>query len=268
MRLRIHHTTHYRYDALATDVIQALRLSPINHDGQHVIGWRIDADIDGSFRESTDAFGNRVTMFYTDGPTSDVTITVTGEAETADTAGIVRAPEVLPSAVFLRQTPLTKPGPAIGALAERFADREPLAALHALCTTLYAEMRFEIGATTARTSAAEALIAGHGVCQDFAHIFISAARILGIPARYVSGHLARTAPQSAAHAWAEALVPGLGWVAFDPANGICATTSYLRVAIGLDYHDAAPLRGARRGGGGEVLNVTVDASDAMRQSQN
>ncbi|MBA4049262.1 MAG: transglutaminase [Sphingomonas sp.] len=268
MRLKIHHSTRYRYDAPATDVIQALRLSPSNHDGQHIIAWRIDADIDGSFRESIDAFGNAVTMFYADGPTSDVTITVTGEAEITDTAGIVRAPETLPPAVYLRQTTLTAPDPAIGALAKRFADREPLAALHALCGALFNEMRFEVGATTARTSAAEALIAGHGVCQDFAHIFVSAARTLGVPARYVSGHLARTTPQGAAHAWAEALVPGLGWVAFDPANGICATTSYLRVAIGLDYRDAAPLRGARRGGGGEMLSVTVDASDAMRQSQN
>lgn len=267
MRLKIHHTTRYRYDTPATDVVQALRLSPANHDGQHILGWRIDADIDGSFRDSTDAFGNGVTMFYADGPTSEMTITVTGEAEITDTAGIVRAPEPLPPAVFLRQTALTTPDPAIGALAQRFAGREPLAALHALCAAIYAEMRFEVGATTARTSAAEALIAGHGVCQDFAHIFISAARVLNIPARYVSGHLARTAPQGAAHAWAEALVPDLGWVAFDPANGKCATTSYLRVAIGLDYRDAAPLRGARRGGGGENLSVTVDASDAMRQSQ-
>ncbi len=88
-----------------------------------------------------------------------------------------------------------------------------------------------------------------------------------MPARYVSGHLARTQQQEAAHAWAEALAPDLGWIAFDPANGICATDSYLRVAVGLDYLDAAPIRGARRGGGGEQLSVTVDAEAAMRQSQ-
>ena len=268
MRLKINHRTRYRYEAPAIDVIQALRLSPSNHDGQHVIAWRIDADIDGSFRDSTDAFGNRLTMFYAEQAANEVTITVTGEADIADTAGVVRAPEVLPSAVFLRPTALTLPEPAIVALADRFADRQPLAALHALNLALFTELRFEVGATTPRTSAAQALIAGHGVCQDFAHIFISAARHLGIPARYVSGHLARATPQDAAHAWAEALVPDLGWIAFDPANGRCATASYLRVAVGLDYRDASPIRGARRGGGSEVLSVTVDAADAMRQAQN
>ena len=268
MRLKIRHRTRYRYDGTAADVIQALRLTPVDHDGQHISNWRIDADVDGCFREDVDAFGNRVTMFYADRPVSEVTIGVTGEAETTDTSGLIRAAEPLPPPIFLRSTPLTAPDPSIAALAGRFAGATKLAALHGLCDAIHADMRFEIGATDARTSAAAALTAGHGVCQDFAHIFIVAARHLGVPARYVSGHLARTEQQEAAHAWAEALVPDLGWVAFDPANGICATDSYLRVAVGLDYLDAAPIRGARRGGGGEQLSVTVEAEAAMRQSQN
>jgi transglutaminase-like putative cysteine protease len=131
------------------------------------------------------------------------------------------------------------------------------------------ELRFDVDATDATTTAAEALAAGHGVCQDFAHIFAAAARLLGIPARYVSGHLARAEhlQQDAAHAWAEALVPDLGWVAFDPANGVCADDAYVRVAIGLDYLDAAPIRGARRGGGMEQLTVAVHAGAAQQQAQ-
>ncbi|MDO9490330.1 MAG: transglutaminase family protein, partial [Sphingomonadaceae bacterium] len=126
---------------------------------------------------------------------------------------------------------------------------------------------FETGATDAATPATTAFAAGRGVCQDFAHIFSAGARHLGIPARYVSGHLARAELQGASHAWAEAFVPDLGWIAFDPANGICTTDAYLRVAIGLDYLDAAPVRGARRGGGSESLDVSVQAVDAMQQSQ-
>lgn len=267
MRLTINYRTRYRYDGAASDVIQALRLAPGDHEGQHICNWRIDADIDGRFRESVDAFGNRVTMFYADFPVSEVTIEVTGDAEMTDTAGLVRAPEPLPPAIFLRSTPLTATDPAIAAFAGRFGTATKLAALHGLCGAIYAEMRFEVGATDAKTTAANALASGHGVCQDFAHIFIAAARHLGVPARYVSGHLARTVQQEAAHAWAEALVPDVGWIAFDPTNGICATDSYLRVAVGLDYLDAAPIRGARRGGGGEHLSVTVDAEAAMRQSQ-
>ena len=84
------------------------------------------------------------------------------------------------------------------------------------------------------------------MCQDFTHIFIAAARSLGIPARYVGGYFHRddgVIEQDAGHAWAEAFVPELGWVGFDPANGICATDAHVRVAVGLDYLGAAPVRG-------------------------
>ena len=106
------------------------------------------------------------------------------------------------------------------------------------------------------TPAEEAYGAGHGVCQDFAHIFIAVARRLAIPARYVSGHLFRRDGahlQPAAHAWTEAWVDDLGWVAFDPANGISTDDAYVRVAAGLDYRDASPIAGARVGGGAEAL---------------
>ncbi len=88
-----------------------------------------------------------------------------------------------------------------------------------------------------------------GVCQDHAHVFISAARILGVPARYINGcFLSGTiAPSEAHHAWAEAWVEGLGWVGFDPANGMCPTERYLRLACGLDAASAALIRGGARG---------------------
>ena len=267
MRIRIDHRTSYRYASPATGMIQALRLTPRNHGGQHVLAWRIDIDQDGSFRESRDAFGNVVTMFYASGAVDAVTISVSGLVDVTDTTGIVRADETLPSAVYRRVTPLTRPDAALRALAARFADLPPLIALQQLCEALRSELRFEVGLTDPTTPAATAYAAGHGVCQDFAHIFIAAARSLGVPARYVSGHLMRDSRQEAAHAWAEALVPDLGWVGFDPANGISPTEAYIRVAIGLDYLDAAPIRGTRRGGGAETLAVSVDAIAAMGQSQ-
>jgi len=267
MRIRIDHRTTYRYDAPASSLVQALRVTPGEHGGQHLIDWRVDADIDGSFRESRDAFGNRVTMFYADGPVTEMSVIVTGLADVTDTAGVILAEEALPAAVYLRTTELTRSDPALAGFAERFAHEAPLAAMHGLCAAIYDGMRFEIGMTGTNTSAGDAFAAGHGVCQDFAHIFVASARQLGIPARYVSGHLARDEAQEAAHAWAEAYVPDIGWIGFDPTNGISPTDHYLRVAIGLDYLDAAPIRGARRGGGTESLSVSVDAAAAMRQSQ-
>ena len=100
---------------------------------------------------------------------------------------------------------------------------------------------------------------GSGVCQDHTHIFIAAARRLGFPARYVSGYLMldRCAEQAASHAWAEAHVGGLGWVAFDVANGISADERYVRVATGRDYRDAMPVSGIRFGHAEERLAVQI-----------
>jgi transglutaminase-like putative cysteine protease len=269
MHIKVHHRTTYSYQSPAAGVVQALRLTPADHEGQHIAEWRIDVDVDGAYRESRDAFGNCVTMFYAERPANSVTVTVTGLAMTSDTNGVIRAREPLPPQVFLRTTALTAPEPPVRALAEQFRTFAPLDALHGLCAAIYSDLRFDVDATDATTTAAEALAAGHGVCQDFAHVFIAAARLLGVPARYVSGHLARAEhmQQDAAHAWGEALVPELGWVAFDPANGVCATDAYVRVAVGLDYLDAAPIRGARRGGGLEQLSVAVHAGAAQKQSQ-
>ena len=120
--------------------------------------------------------------------------------------------------------------------------------LHALLDTLPETITFDTDPTHAHTTAAEAFAIKRGVCQDISHIFIASARSLGIPARYVSGYLHRADgvnEQQAGHAWAEAFVDGLGWIAFDATNGMCATDAHLRVAVGLDYLSAAPVRGSR-----------------------
>ena len=129
---------------------------------------------------------------------------------------------------------------------------------------------FDLDPTHAATTAAEAFALKRGVCQDLTQIFIAAARSLGIPARYVSGYFHRAdgvIEQDAGHAWAEAHVPDLGWVAFDPANGISATDAHLRVAVGLDYLGAAPVRGSRYGGSDEILTIRLRVEQASRQVQ-
>ncbi|HEV2532006.1 transglutaminase family protein [Phenylobacterium sp.] len=270
MRIRVHHATTYDYQFPAEGVVQALRVSPSAHDGQRVIHWRVDVDVDGVLRERRDAFGNCLHIFSADQPVTSLTLRVTGEAEVSDTAGVVRgALEPFAPAVFLRTTELTAADDAIRDWAAATEQGEPLARLHALMARLHDKMAFDVTATNVATPAVEAFTHKRGVCQDYAHIFVAAARTIGIPARYVSGHLARpeTDAQDAAHAWAEAFVPDLGWVAFDAANGVGADDSYLRVAVGLDYLDAAPMRGARRGGGEERLSVSVQARDVGLQRQ-
>ena len=263
MRLHIRHTTCYRYAAPVRSVIQLLRVTPTSFTGQTVLDWRLDVDCDARIREGRDGYGNIIHMLYVDRPVRDLGITVSGRVLTDDEMGVVRGlPVDLPPQVFCRQTMLTNPGEALTGFAEEVwsAGEVSLDRLHFLSSTLHSRMRFDTAATEVETQAEQAFAAGHGVCQDFSHIFIGTARQLGIPARYVSGHLFRrdgAVLQEAAHAWVEAWVNDLGWVAFDPANGKCPDDAYVRVACGLDYRDAAPIAGARRGGGAEELKVQV-----------
>jgi transglutaminase-like putative cysteine protease len=275
MRIRISHLTSYVYGTPATSVIQMLRLTPRNHDGQYVARWRIDVSIDCRLDQHEDAFGNLTHTFSTDGPFSDLAVMVEGEVETRDTQGIVRGTvERFPPSLYLRATALTTPDADICAFAAASRDAEDgnvLNLLHHMLERLHDDMVYDTDPTQVATTAPQAFALKRGVCQDLTHIFIAAARSLAIPARYVGGYFRRddgVDEQGAGHAWAEAFVPELGWVAFDPANGLCATDAHVRVAVGLDYLGAAPLRGTRYGGGGEVMSVKVRVDQASQQTQN
>jgi transglutaminase-like putative cysteine protease len=272
MRLAVHYSTTYTYAEPVRRVIQLLRVEPMSFAGQSVLDWRIDVDRDARLRQGRDGYGNVTHMLYVDSPVSSLAISIAGRVLTEDKHGIVQGlPHDLPPEIFLRSTALTAGGPAIRALADACDGKGgEIERLHRLVGRIHDGLRFDTEATEVETPAEQAAAEGHGVCQDFAHIFIAVARLGGIPARYVSGHLFRRdgqQDQEAAHAWAEAWVEDLGWVAFDPVNGISTDDAYLRVACGLDYRDAAPIAGARSGGGDEQLTVEVRVSEAAGQSQ-
>lgn len=273
MRIQVAHATTYRYASPAKYVMQRLRLTPRSHDGQHVRRQRIEISEDCRLTERADAFGNIIHTFTLTGNFEHLEVTVDLEVETEDTGGVVQgAVERMPLQLYLRDTSLTDPDEAMRELARDATSGVDGAIdrLHALMAALRERMRFEVGRTEAATTASAALAHGHGVCQDFAHIFIGCARSLDVPARYVSGYLLHPdgpVDQEAGHAWAEAFVPDLGWVAFDPANGICTTDHYVRVAIGLDYLGAAPVRGVQVGGADEEMDVSVHAYAAEQQQQ-
>ena len=274
MRIRISHATTYAYDTPPTGVTQLLRLTPRDHDGQHVVSWRIDLSEDCLLHQHEDAFGNITHSFTAEGPFNKLTVEVAGEVDTQDTDGLVSgAVERFPPQLYLRETSLTQTDAAIIDFAEATraaTDGDTLILLHALLTVLNREIAFDTDPTHAATTAAEAFSLRRGVCQDITHIFVAAARALGVPARYVGGHFHRAdgvTAQDAGHAWAEAYVENLGWIGFDPTNGICITDAHVRVAVGLDYLGAAPVRGTRFGGGGETLTVAVRVDQARQQAQ-
>src|SRR5436305_3358538 len=118
MRILISHLTSYRYATPATSVIQRLRLTPRNHDGQYVARWRIDVSADCRLGQHEDAFGNISHAFTAEGPFGELTVSVEGEVETRDTQGVVRgAVERFPPSLYLRETSLTRADEAIAAFA-------------------------------------------------------------------------------------------------------------------------------------------------------
>ncbi|MDE2562265.1 MAG: transglutaminase family protein [Sphingomonadales bacterium] len=261
MRLAVDHVTRYRFEAPVYHGLQRLRLTPKHTSGQRVLDW--DMALEGAKREVEyeDHNYNRVTLISLDEGTREVVIRCTGTVDTADAAGVIgRHAGFLPLWHFLRPTELTRPGPQVRSLLSEFdACDERLPLLHALSARIGERVAYEGGHTDTETSAEDALAAGHGVCQDHAHVFITACRVLEIPARYVSGYLMMDdrVEQEAGHAWAEAHVDHLGWVGFDVSNGICPDARYVRVATGADYREAAPVTGIRFGTHGEELHVSL-----------
>jgi transglutaminase-like putative cysteine protease len=178
----------------------------------------------------------------------------------------------MPLWCFLRATPLTRAGLKVRALVAHVdADRgNTLEFLHALSHEIRNAVAYEPGMTDTQTTAEQSLAAGHGVCQDHAHIFISAGRLLDIPMRYVGGylHIDGQTEQDAGHGWAEAHIAGLGWVGFDVSNVISPDERYVRVATGCDYRDAAPITGFAQGAGDMQLHVQLTvAHDGVGQGQ-
>jgi len=263
MRIRVAHSTIYRYEPPAAGVIQVLRLTPRNHEGQYVQHWRIDVAPDTRLAAHEDAFGNLTHVFTTEGPLEELRVEVDGEVETQNTDGVVRGTvERFPPALFLRDTALTQADAAVRDFAQQARAQsggEVLANLHALLDREHEVIACDMETSHGAKNAAHAFAAKRGTAEDLAHIFLGAARCLGIPARYVAGYLQRSdaAEPDARHAWAEAHVPDLGWVGFDPAQGQCPIDAHVRVAIGLDSLGAAAVRGTRYGNGAETLDVAI-----------
>jgi transglutaminase-like putative cysteine protease len=267
MRIHVSHQTTYDYAPAAKSLIQTLRLTPRNHDGQFVVHWRIDVDVDSRLKPGEDAFANLTHLLSVGGPLTRLVVTVDGEVQTHDTAGIVRGTvERFPPQLFLRETPLTTPDDAVRAFASDVAaagGSEPLSRLHALMAKVADSLELD---PALQEGAAETLAAGKGDSAGHTHLFVAAARALEIPARTISGYLWQEVPGAGTglHFWAEAHVDGLGWVAFDSVNEICPSTAHVRVAMGLDSVGAAPVRGSHHGGGEEKQ---ASAVKVMAQSQ-
>lgn len=268
MRLVITHKTHYTYEEEVNYALQKLRLTPRSTRNQKVLNWK--TEITGGKQELhyLDHLGNHTELVSFKMQTRDLAITCSGEVETSDNAGVLGPHRgYAPLWYFLKPTELTRPGKNLNTLLKTFRKdaedaenaNEEIARLHDLSAFIGEEVKYEIGATTSESNVEEVLETGKGVCQDHTHLFVAAARELGHPARYVSGylHMKDKTDQDACHAWAEAYIEHLGWVGFDVSNGISPDENYIRIALGRDYAEAAPIAGLRLGESEEQMVVSL-----------
>ena len=268
MRLSIRHTTRYRFETPVIHALQRLRLIPKETQGQEVLDWHMEYENAHEELTYEDQHHNRTTLVAVEPGTQQVTIVCRGVVDTSDHAGVIgQHAGHLPLWSFRSQTPLTRPGEKMRRLVDSLehGSGDRIDMLHRLSAKILESVEYRTGSTTVSTSGEEAFRDGAGVCQDHSHIFIGAARLMGIPARYVSGYLMMNdrVDQEATHAWAEAYIERLGWVGFDISNGISPDTRYVRVATGRDYRDAAPVTGISFGTTTTALEVDV----AVEQQQ-
>lgn len=270
MLLQIHHETRYEYEEPVRYSIQVLRLTPRADPGQRLLSWQVH--VPGQPLEQVDPFGNHTQVVTTEEPHRSLRILVSGRVEVdAEDRPIPLPADELSPLAYLAPTPLTRPDAALRALAERHLGRHPASreSLLDLVHGIRAAVGCEPGIADVTRSAAEALDLGTGVCQDQAHVLVACCRAVRVPARYVSGYcLDDDSGEVASHAWADVwLGPGHGWLSLDVTHAGQAGARHCRLAVGRDCLDAAPVRGVRRGGGGESVTVTMRATVDQDEQQ-
>lgn len=263
MILTVFHRTRYIYESPIKRSIQLLRLTPRNNSRQKVISWSLT--LPNLVKAAQDCFGNISHYLIVEHDTQQIEIIAEGKIEVS---AAIHNEELgsVPLDYYLNFTHLTRPDAALIAFIEQNIQGYPdqyyhddslliLNILQKLSAEILARVTYLSGVTDSETTAREAFAHGAGVCQDHAHIFLSCCRYLGIPARYVSGYLhTDNSEHLSSHAWTEVWI-NTAWYSFDISNQCAADEQHIELAYGLDYLDAAPVRGCRFGGGNEQLEV-------------
>jgi transglutaminase-like putative cysteine protease len=280
MLFDIRHVTEYAYDEPVRESVMELWMQPRSGHGHHLISFELDIDPPAQMFSYADSFGNAVKHFDVPFPHRRLTITAHSMVEAdppapqPQTLGMDEWSRLDGEQVkgdcwdFLRPHGFAASTDALRAFceAQRVDDLktlDPLTAVRQLSAVLYRGIDYEGGVTAADSPIDEALLAGRGVCQDFAHIMIAICRGWGIPARYVSGYLATRQEEGdrsdplATHAWVDVFLPSLRWIGLDPTNNIPAGERHIPVAIGRDYSDVPPSRGVFKGNAESQLFVGV-----------
>lgn len=277
MHYAIQHITRYNYGSPIVENVMEVRLQPRSDELQQCLSFHLYLRPTASVHPFRDHLGNWVHFYDIAAAHRELTIT-------ANSVVHVLPQPALPDALSLESwdavdelahastqwewmqashyTPATS---ALLDLATEFGvDRtlDPLTALRRITALLHDKFSYDTESTVVDSSIDEALASRSGVCQDFTHIMLALTRhVLKVPCRYVSGYLFHRdndrSEDDATHAWAEVLLPELGWVGFDPTNDLITGERHIRVALGRDYNDVPPTHGIFRGVSSSELAVTV-----------
>jgi transglutaminase-like putative cysteine protease len=282
----VRHATTYHYADAVTLSSHRLRLTPRNTPRQTVRRFAIDvAPATHTLAAERDAFGNATHQLDIRESHSTLTIEARSVVEIApeapelgftpweDAVAAARAPttpKALEAALYTLPSTYTAADDAIEdyGRASFLQGRPVLEAARDLTARIFADFAYDPDATHASTLAIDSFADRHGVCQDFAHVFLACCRALGVPARYVSGYLLTRPPEGqeklvgadASHAWAAVWCPVAGWVDFDPTNDVVPNVEHITCAWGRDYADVGPVQGVVLGGGGHTISVAVDVA--------
>jgi transglutaminase-like putative cysteine protease len=289
-RYHLVHVTEFVYDGPVSESYNEVRLRPMHDERQSCLSFRVTTAPQSSGSSYEDTFGNSVYEFNVLREHQRLKI----EAESIVLAHDLPAPPAESPRLaeldslngdlseehfeFLEPTAYVPHLPQIRELiaaAEEMSGGQIIGFVQSLSDLIHERFQYLPGATHVHSSIADCLSIKAGVCQDFAHVLLGAARMRGLPARYVSGYLvpARTASAEskqqeviggqASHAWAEILIPKFGWMPFDPTLGGPVGLQHVRVAYGRDYGDVAPVRGVYKGHAGQRLSVDVRVRPAL-----
>jgi len=263
LKLEIVHSTHYRYTGPIAETSMEVRLRPMDGNGQRCLDFELEVSSGIKPRTYSDGYGNNVHYFNLVRPHTRLSITSRSVVETGLELDAEPGEELVQD--FLRFRSPVKDVPGVRELAGRHPVADPRSgpavehALDELTRTISREFAYDRAVTNVYSAVDEVLELRAGVCQDFAHLFLAAARAMGVPARYVSGyiHSSGSSVASASHAWAEGWVPGHGWVGYDATRPVRTTENHVRLAVGRDYSDAAPTRGIYIGAATGTMDVRV-----------
>jgi transglutaminase-like putative cysteine protease len=279
----VRHTTTFRYEPAVRESLMEVRLQPRSDGEQRCLSFTLSVEPDANIMQYRDFMGNTVHHFDIAGRHSQVKVTAQSavEVQSVPAPGAANAGDWtdLDAMVagsdyweMLLPSHFAHSSPALEQLAHELnceSRDNPLALLTELNEAIYKLFAYVPNSTKVDSLIEEALRTRQGVCQDFAHIMIALVRRLNIPCRYVSGYMFHRdedehdrSLEGASHAWIEALVPGLGWVAFDPTNNLVGGDRHIRVALGRDYADVPPTRGVYKGEAQSELSVAVTVSPA------